>query len=276
MSLKCERLSLQSDAIIKKLDENYFYNTKNDGIALTLRNEACSEDEQNKKAYYVIKDADDDILFFFSLKCGLLYDRFIDARFLDYLKEMARYLESFSHDVDATPDELQTIDEIKEKIRTTKGLTKADIERIPKKGNTAFDDLQQEFNDRITHVGETFSGIELVHFCSNSFMADKIRSLNLGKRIGVVVFWQFIVDRVLEIMKHIGCEYLFLFAADKSEDEELVSYYRSQLEFQDAVDRSTAKPVYDFTCKFMYQQITDIASRQTAFFQNYNLSQDDV
>lgn len=189
---------------------------------------------------------------------------------------MFKYLESISFDNNVSKEELIIVEEIKEKIRTTKGLTKADIDRIPKKGYTVFDDLEKEFSENVTHVGETFSGIELVHFCANERMKEKIEALKMGRRIGVIVFWKFVVDIILKIMKYVGCEYLFLFAADVSEDEELVSYYRSQLGFEEAEDRSTAKPIYDFTCKFMYQSMKDLKKRQNDFFENYNLTQEDV
>lgn len=273
-TLTCERLSYQDLSLISKLDESYFYNEKNDGIAQTLRNEACEEDEANKKAYYIIKDSDNDVLFFFSLKCGLLYDHYIDGRFFEYLKDMSTYIESILQDEEISEEELKIVEEIKEKIRTTKGLTKTDIQRIPKKGDTVFDDLEKEFNESITHVGETYSGIELVHFCTNDSMSEKITGMNLGNRLGVIVFWEFVVKIVIETMKLVGCEYLFLFAADKSEDEDLISYYRSQLGFEDASERSTAKPVYDFTCKFMYQSIKDIKQRQELFFNNYNITEE--
>ena len=74
-SLRCERLSKSYDNLF--LVDN-FVNTKGEGLVSTLQNEAFAEDEANLTAYYLIKDKDDNILFFFSLKCGLLYDQFPD------------------------------------------------------------------------------------------------------------------------------------------------------------------------------------------------------
>lgn len=185
-------------------------------------------------------------------------------------------MDAISKEKDYTPEELSIVNEIREKMRSMKGLTKADIERIPKKGNTVFEDIEKEFNEHTTHVGATYSGIELVHFCSNENFSVKIQSLNLGQKIGVVIFWKFIVDIVLEVMKHIGCEYLFLFAADSSDDEDLIRYYSSQLQFRDQQDVSTAKPIYDFTCRFMYQHLSDLENRRQLFFDNYNLNSEEI
>ena len=51
----------------------------NNNVADALLNEAYQEDESGVVAYYVVKDSDANVLFFFSLKCGLLFDEFIEG-----------------------------------------------------------------------------------------------------------------------------------------------------------------------------------------------------
>lgn len=70
-SLKCERLS-SNTANFSLI--NVFYNTRNNSLVDTLQGDAYDDDENNRIAYYIVKTVDDKILFFFSLKCGLLYD----------------------------------------------------------------------------------------------------------------------------------------------------------------------------------------------------------
>lgn len=82
--LRCERLSRNQDNIWLVED---FINRRNDSIAQTLRNEAFREDEENIVAYYVVKDTSDNILFYFSLKCGQLYDDFIEGESLKMLNK---------------------------------------------------------------------------------------------------------------------------------------------------------------------------------------------
>lgn len=48
-----------------------------------------------------------------------------------------------------------------------------------------------------------------------------------------------------ELRKIVGCEYLFLFAADCDPDEHLVNYYSQKLKFKKADEHSAAMPIYD-------------------------------
>lgn len=66
-SLRCERLSRNPNNM-REIDQ--FFNSKNDKLVDRLLNEAYSEDENDKIAYYLVKDEDGHILFYFSLKCG--------------------------------------------------------------------------------------------------------------------------------------------------------------------------------------------------------------
>ena len=61
-----------------------------------------------------------------------------------------------------------------------------------------------------------------------------------------------------EALKYVGCQYLFLFAADKSREEKLVRYYENQLNFIKPDELATAKPFYDFTCKFMCHDVSTL------------------
>lgn len=272
-SLYCERLS-SNDANFRLVDE--FFNSRNTSISDTLQNEAYQEDETGKVAYFVVKNQEGQLLFYFSLKCGMLYDSFIDDYSLKLLNKLMTYLDDISTKEQLTPEETMIVDKFREKLRSHKGLTKKEIEQIPKKGGTILEDLEKEIGENVTHVGSTFSGIELVHFCANENMRDFWKESVEGQKLGVVVFWEFVVKEVLEAMKHVGCQYLFLFAADKTDDEELVAYYRDSLFFKEAVDVATAKPIYDLTCKFMYQETSKLVAERTYFFDHYNIDSDEA
>ena len=272
-SLSCERLS-SNDVNFRLVDE--FFNSRNTSISETLQNEAYQEDETGKVAYYVVKNQEGQLLFYFSLKCGMLYDSFIDDHSLKLLNKLMAYLDDISTKEQLTREEALIVDRFREKLRSHKGLTKKEIEQIPKKGGTILEDLEKEIGENVTHVGSTFSGIELVHFCANENTRDCWKESLEGQKLGVVVFWEFVVKEVLEAMKHVGCQYLFLFAADKTDDEELVAYYRDSLYFKEAVDVATAKPIYDLTCKFMYQETCNLISERTYFFDHYNIDSDEA
>ena len=68
----------------------------------------------------------------------------------------------------------------------------------------------------------------------------------------------------------VGCQYLFLFAADLSKGEKLVQYYADQLNFEIPENLATAKPIYDFSCKFMCQEVKGLEKGREEFFNNFN------
>lgn len=263
--LSCERLSANEENF-RQVDS--FFNRKNDGIADTLRNEAYGEDEEGITAYYVVKHENGEILFYFSLKCGLLYDQFLDTRQLKLISDLNQYLDDMSADRELSADERKLIDVMREKLRTRKGITKADLERLPSKGNSIFEDLEKEFNESITRVGKTFPAVELVHFCANDATEDLWKEMDVPQSLGAVVFWGFVVPIIEDIRKKVGCQYLFLFAADLSKGEKLVKYYSDQLNFEVPTDLATAKPIYDFSCKFMCQEVKGLAKGREEFFRN--------
>jgi hypothetical protein len=247
-----------------------FVNYRNDSIANVLRNEAYEEDEQGRVAYYVVKNEAGDILFFFSLKNGMLYDQYLDERKVKLLKQLYEYLEELDADAELTDADRAAVEAVKEKVRSRKGLTKKELERIPKKNAKILDDLEQELNKNITHVGRTYSGLELVHFCANSDTDGLWKAFGFPQPRGTIVFWQFIVPIVLRVRQLVGCEYLFLFAADLSESHMLFDYYQNQMGFADEGEKATAKPLYDLSCKFMYQEAGTLETRRLEFFDNFN------
>lgn len=271
-SLVCERLS-RNPANMREIDQ--FFNSKNDKLVERLLNEAYSEDEGDKIAYYLVKDKEGHILFYFSLKCGQLYDKHLDFDLFKLLGELYDGLLKMKSEPDITPEDSLAIDKILEEIRSRKGVLKEDLKKITKK-NRSIEDFEKVFKDDADKVGATFSGIEIVQFCSNEDCLDYWMNFGVNQKLGVVVFWQFIVPIIIKIKEWIGCEYLFLFAADDSEDENLVNYYKSWLKFESSNERSAATPVYDLTCKFLYQETCSLEEKRDAFFKNFNPDEDAV
>ena len=123
------------------------------------------------------------------------------------------------------------------------------------------EELLKIFGENNKNVGTTFAGVEIVHFCANEAYRDFWYQTGIHQKLGTVVFWQFIVPKILDLMEIVGCEYLFLFAADLSEDADLVNYYVDNLEFIDASEHSAATPIVEHTDKVVYLddgQIADI------------------
>ena len=271
-SLVCERLS-RNPANMREIDQ--FFNSKNDKLVERLLNEAYSEDEEDKIAYYLVKDKEGHILFYFSLKCGQLYDKHLDFDLFKLLGELYDVLLKMKSEPDISQEDSIVIDKVLEEIRSRKGVLKEDLKKITKK-NQSIDDFEKVFKDDADKVGATFSGIEIVQFCSNEDSLVYWKKYGVNQKLGVVVFWQFIVPIIIKIKELIGCEYLFLFAADDSEDENLVNYYKSWLKFESSNERSAATPVYDLTCKFLYQETCSLKEKRDTFFKNFNPDEDVV
>lgn len=272
-SLTCERLSSDADNFYS-LDS--FCNSRNENLAVALQNDAYSYDESNKIAYYLVKHPDGDILFYFSLKCGSLYDKYLDEQRKSHMTKLIIELINQKNDASTSPDDLQIINNLLEKFRVRKGITKADLGRLKHKDSETIQEIENELNDENTKVGATFAGVELVEFCANDATRDKWKALGLNKKAGIVVFWHFIVPRILEVMKYVGCEYVFLFAADSTVDETLVNYYRTFLRFESSDDRKATTPLYDLNCKFMYQRISDLGKHRKEFYEHFNPDEDAV
>ena len=214
-------------------------------------------------------------MFYFSLKCGLLYDY---VREWDQFKKLNSLFLSLSKLKKENPNSLkdeQIIDGILESIRVRKGLKKDDLSKI-KDMNGLLAELSNESQDHLKRVGHTFAGIEIVHFCVNEEMRDYWSRTVVGNnKLGVVVFWHFIVPIILKVMDFVGCEFLFLFAADFTPDQFLVNYYKA-LGFKDSSEHATAISFYDFACKFMYQKTCGLERGQQNFYTYFNADVDDV
>lgn len=90
----------------------------------TLQNEAFAEDQNYRIAYYVVKDGEDNILFFFSLKCGLLYDEFIEGDRLKEMQSFYTYILQICKDETLSQEDRLAANSLLEQVRTKKGVKK--------------------------------------------------------------------------------------------------------------------------------------------------------
>lgn len=273
-SLVCERLSSNLENL-RAVEDFRCY--RNEGLEIALKNDAYADDEKGNIAYYLVKAPDGNILFYFSLKCGLLYDRIEEEAKLHDIKKLYEFLVSIKDDSSFSQEDKQTVNSILENIRARKGLIKEDLQKISrKKKNHILEGLEKESADNLKRVGNTFASIEIVHFCANDACRSLWDEYQFDQKLGVVVFWHFIVPKICEARKIVGCQYLFLFAADSTPDAFLINYYKTYLGFKDVNEHGTAIPLYDYACKFMYQEIVDIETRRDYFYNYFNHDEDAV
>lgn len=107
-------------------------------------------------------------------------------------------------------------------------------------------------------------------FVANDAHREVWDGYGLPQNLRTTVFWYFIVPKILEMLKIVGCEYVFLFAADLTPYEELIRYYSDQLKFEKADEHCVAIPMYDFTCQFMSQKTCELEGKRKQFFEEFN------
>lgn len=237
-----------------------------------LHNRAWDEDQRGENAVYLVKYWEDsseteNAVMYFSIKCGGLF------RVLD---------------VERLENKVREREELRARLSETKGSEWAQklleiVEKSP--GGSLFlekaamaeellgdlrADRSKDNNKQLNRVSNTYPAVELVHFCVNDKFRRKWGGLGMPRLLGEVMFWCFVVPHMVRIREYVGCRYAYLFAADTSPDGRLVTYYEQALQFKKSEELGAAKPVYDFCCEFMCQDLNDIMERREKFFHQFN------
>ncbi len=280
-SFTCERLKDDPENLFLI---NSFEHRSGAGLVEKLKKSAWTEDREGSTAYYVIKNAAGEIVLFFSLKCGVLFDpNYVRKRMEVYGKnevediwqeilqeeqyEQAKREGLTVHD----PRQLWRdcyhngdIESTKLMIQLSRIIGQGRYRQLVRDINlftATTKEKKKEPNQNILRVPQSHAAIEMVEFCANERTQGCWDRKAMGNRsMGKTLFWWFIVPRMLQVNDLIGCEYVFLFAADHYDkvDENgvgsLINYYRS-LHFQSMAKLGTVKPRYDYFCQFMCQRL---------------------
>lgn len=278
--LICERLrdNPNSSTLIQN-----FENKRGTLIVDYLKQHGMKEDMEGSTAFYIVRNKNNDVLMFFSLKCGELFDPLFDETEIEAGYEehllIIQALRNVESNEEAKNRALEKIKEISEtkgiSIRTALELILKETKTKQKMLSVLSKEKETEGNEKVSRVSKTYPGIELVHFCTNDNAKAVWKSYGLGHSLGEVIFWKIIVPKFFEVQNIVGCEYAFLFAADLSEDRTLINYYDVILKFEIDTEVGTNKPWYDFTCAFMCQKLSVMKENQEAYFNNFNIDEDD-
>lgn len=236
-------------------------------LANYLKDRAWKDDSYGETRIYVIREHESkQIVLFFSLKCGIL---FTTHNLDDDYRGLSSAEKTFVNDLisarrDNDADGYYDLIESGKKVfdKDKLGLLQEIAEhRITTKKQL----IDTNENRNIMRVNECYSAIEMKHFCRND---SYIKDDNITYPLGFGLFWQKIVPLVLDIAKSTGCEYLYLFAADRSDnpdDKKLVSYYKEALCFNELCDEGVValRPEYDDDCVGMVQYINGLPIMQT-------------
>ena len=278
--LVCERLrdNPNSSTLIQN-----FENEKGTLIVDYLKQYGLKEDLEGSTAFYIVRNKSNDVLMFFSLKCGELFEPLFDEAEIEAGYEEHLLIIQALHNVESDEEaKARAIEKIKE-VSNAKGISmQTALNLILRETKTKQRMLkvlsrekEAEENDKVARVSKTYPGIELVHFCTNDNAKDVWKTYGLGHSMGEVVFWKKIVPKFFEVQNIVGCEYAFLFAADLSEDRTLINYYDVSLKFEIDVEVGTNKPFYDFTCAFMCQKLSAMKQNREKYFNGFNIDETD-
>lgn len=299
-SLVCQRIS--DDEANKKVIEAFSNPKSSPGITGALKT-GWNADKKDKVAYYIVKDPEDNQpLLFFSLKCGEMHIPLSPEKLSKSVKSALMLLKAASSACGMTPiprstnfrEQLMIWSMAKEALDLAQDLEVEDwakevIEKQLVDGDLpdkAWNDIwrrvfrsrdrQESLNEEMKREGEniirtkkTFAAVELVHFCVHEPARKKWKAMGMGKRMGKALFWHFIEPIIRALRDLVGCEYIYLFAADRNRDGRLVKYYK-ELGFDFRDDINVTKPAYDFCCYFMCQEVTALRTRKNEFMKNYN------
>lgn len=284
-SIKCKRLF---ECNCTKSFFEQFESRKGKLLIEYLKAKGRDEDSRGSTAVYIIQTTDDFPLAFFSLKCGLLFTPKLieDAESeVEYYQSTIERLKRGRNEKD--PESIQLFEHL-DNLAISNGCSfeqilsyfnkylsnKLDNARSFKEGYRK--DEKEEGNKSVYRVHESFSAVELVHFCKNDNADAYWKAQRINHSLGEVIFWKIIVDKLQEIQQIVGCQYVYLFAADASEDGTLVNYYNVALKFEHSDIFGTIKPFYDFCCEFLLQDINLLIKAKDLFFSNFNLEKDTV
>lgn len=261
-SFTCERLTADPD---NRDLIAHFHSAKGGGLVRKLKMDAWQEDLAGSTAYYVIKNPKGQIVLFFSLKCGSLFDP-------DVIREvMELYSSAGTREL---WEKYLTREQMKDP-RLSKFL-EIDLRALLRMGGSMLETLEElvgealvekmladwytfrsiktedDPNRKMIQVSETISAVELVEFCANDRTKKSWKEYDMNaNRMGETLFWYFVVKKMLDVNDLVGSEYAYLFAADKKINGKLVSYYKDALHFERMEHLGTAKPSYDRNCYFM-------------------------
>lgn len=232
---ECVRLT--SDEANKERILN-FENQLNLNLVEYLKEDAWEDDVTSANAVYIVMDTENnkDIVMYFALKSGMFSSPF-------------------------SPDIYELLDNLDEDVWSEMPGNKTDALKYLKSFIEA-----AENNSEINKVADTNPGVELSQFCIN--LAYRKKMLDKGidtKGIGAYIFHSEIYPIVQLVKEYVGCQFLYLFAADSSEDDSLIRYYRDTLGFStlDDYDKKLTNdqevipimPYYDYKCKFMFMPL---------------------
>lgn len=239
-------------------------------IEIFTSSEYLKDDRNGTLASFVVMSPDDIPLAFFSVRCGELFKETemnkVRAGYDAYvaLQKLASGL------VLSAEDQKKSKDCILNAIKL--GLSIDDFMIFYNKKKAWKGDDIMDANKGINRVVDAYPAVELKLFGVNEECKTYWKSLGLpdDKKLGECIFWLKIVDVIQSMLNYVGCQYLYLFAADKEPEGQLVQYYRVRLGFESEAGVMANKPSFDWESQFLFQGISSLLHRCAEFRRSFS------
>lgn len=227
--------------------------------------EYLEDDRNGYLASFVVLSPTNMPLVFFSLRCGELFKvaqpelMKIGCDAVNALGKLRRKEYVFEE------DRKELIEVVG--VAVGKGMTINDIMQYSDKKISWNEDEKLEKTKEITKVLISYPAVELKLFGINESAKEYWKSLGFPKdiKMGETLFWLKVVDTLEEMHKYVGCQFVYLFAADKEAEGQLVQYYKMRLGFKSDASLSANKPRFDWQSQFLFQSTDELFDSRDRF-----------
>ena len=231
------------------------------GVEHYLKDKAWDASTSGESRVYLVKERKTGVLrAYYSIKCGMLFSPLLvdridgdDRDFLQLLIDAIR-----NNDNEALTD------------YSSSGLYEDNVfKKLYDEALRIVSYERENVNHKSHDVAYTYPAIEIENLCKN-FAIDEKEAVPLG----FMVFWLSIIPKIHELTKCIGCKYIYLFAADKTElsgskTQSLINYYRTNFGFHDADSLYFIRPRYDEKCYEMVQSIEEVLENSRSIWDQF-------
>lgn len=235
-------------------------------INLFRSGDYITKDKEGKLASFIVTSSSDIPLLYFSLRCGELFERTILEKVagLQHLNVAFMAISNPCTNDKEKSESLETIVQV-----SSQGMTLEEMELLSDKKEAWEMDNKMDKNKGINKVLRVYPAIELKLFGTNSAAKGHWKALGLEDiRMGESLFFTKVVDTIQSMLDYAGCQYVYLFAAGQEIEGQLVQYYRTILGFDSNAKITANKPVFDWACQFLFQDIDNLRKQRKKFIES--------
>lgn len=246
--------------------------TKRSHLIGHFRNKRHLHDEsKGHLASYLVLSPYGTVLIFFSLRCGELFEK-VDHDKIKIARDAHEALLLLQNSTSQPLEEDKRNQAFKaiNNFRNS-GLTFDDLLNLVTKKSDYEADEDKEPNKLVSRVSKVYSGVELKFYGLNDNGLQFWSTTGLPRKMGLTLYWRFIIPKLEELQNVVGCQYMYLFAADEDPDGHLVNYYRTAMHINANHFLSSNKPHFDYSSVFLYQEIAELKKQRDYFFETFNI-----